>query len=115
MAANGISTLSTKQLRQTAKLDIAQLKRQGCTLNPDGSISSGPNPTLPFFRTNNSYDRTLLPTQYFGNVLFDNVAPLLEARPWSPVTVTTFLTSTVRLEDENILTLEDGTLDFAPE
>ena len=29
MAANGISTLSTKLARQTAKLDIAQLKRRG--------------------------------------------------------------------------------------
>ena len=29
MAANGISTLSTKQAKQLAKLDIAQLKRQG--------------------------------------------------------------------------------------
>ena len=29
MSANGISTLATKQLRQEAKLDVAQLKRKG--------------------------------------------------------------------------------------
>jgi hypothetical protein len=39
MAANGISTLSTKQLRQVAKLDLAQLKRQGTFTRPNnGSV-----------------------------------------------------------------------------
>lgn len=33
MAANGISTLSTKQAKQVAKLDIAQAKRQGKTVS----------------------------------------------------------------------------------
>ena len=41
MALNGISTLSTKLARQTAKLDIAQLKRRGYTLYADGTINSG--------------------------------------------------------------------------
>jgi hypothetical protein len=41
MAANGISTLSTKLERQTAKLDIAQLKRRGYTLYADGTENSG--------------------------------------------------------------------------
>jgi hypothetical protein len=41
MAANGISELSTKLARQTAKLDIAQLKRKGYTLYADGTINSG--------------------------------------------------------------------------
>jgi hypothetical protein len=40
MAANGISTLATKELRQKAKLDLASLKRQGYTLNADGTIES---------------------------------------------------------------------------
>ena len=41
MAANGISELATKAERQTAKLDIAQLKRRGYTLYADGTINSG--------------------------------------------------------------------------
>jgi len=41
MAANGISTLSTKQLRQVAKLDLAQLKRKGYTLYADGTTNFG--------------------------------------------------------------------------
>jgi hypothetical protein len=41
MAANGISTLSTKQLKQVAKLDLAQLKRRGYTLNVDGTENFG--------------------------------------------------------------------------
>jgi hypothetical protein len=31
MAANGISTLATKELKQKAKLDLAATKRQGTT------------------------------------------------------------------------------------
>ena len=41
MAANGISTLSTKQLKQVAKLDLAQLKRRGYTLNVNGTENFG--------------------------------------------------------------------------
>jgi hypothetical protein len=115
MAKNGISTLPTKGARQLAKLTIAERKRRGYTLNPDGSILSGPDPTAPFFRVNNTYDRTLLPTQYFDSVLYDNTKSLIPGRLWSPVTTDTVLTSTIRLEDEDIMTLEDGTADFAPE
>jgi hypothetical protein len=42
MAANGISTLATKELRQKAKLDLAALKRQGNVLNSDGTVYSTP-------------------------------------------------------------------------
>ena len=45
MAANGISTLSTKQDRQIAKLELAKLKREGYTLNADGTILGGPDRT----------------------------------------------------------------------
>lgn len=38
MALNGISTLSTKQARQIAKLDLVSLKRQGYTLDDAGNI-----------------------------------------------------------------------------
>jgi len=41
MSANGISTLSTKEARQKAKLDIAQAKRQGYSLYADGTINFG--------------------------------------------------------------------------
>jgi len=56
MAANGISTLATKELRQVAKLDLAALKR------------------------GESYDITQLPTQYSGNIIVDNpnIGGLLE-------------------------------------
>ena len=73
MAANGISTLLTKELRQKAKLDLAAAKR---------AADSNPRAT---------YDLTLLPTQYNGNVLIDNpnAGGLVEGRPWIE-TVSTF-------------------------
>jgi hypothetical protein len=46
MAANGISTLATKELRQKAKLDLASLKRQGYTLNADGTVADEVADTL---------------------------------------------------------------------
>jgi hypothetical protein len=73
MAANGISTLPTKELRQKAKLDLAAAKRA-----TDG------NPRA-------TYDLTTLPTQYNGNVLIDNpnAGGLVAGRPWIE-TVSTF-------------------------
>ena len=66
MAANGISTLLTKELRQKAKLDLAAAKRA-----TDG------NPRA-------TYDLTQLPTQYNGNVVLDNpnAGGLVVGRPW---------------------------------
>ena len=66
MAANGISTLETKQLRQVAKLNLAAINRAA-----DG------NP-----RT--TYDITQLPTQYEDNDIVDNpnVGGLVVGRPW---------------------------------
>jgi hypothetical protein len=54
MAANGISTLATKELRQVAKLDLAANNR---------SASSNPRA---------SYVITQLPTQYDDNAVVDN-------------------------------------------
>jgi hypothetical protein len=73
MSANGISTLATKELRQKAKLDLAAAKRA-----TDG------NPRA-------TYDLTLLPTQYNGNVLIDNpnAGGLVAGHPWIE-TVSTF-------------------------
>ena len=66
MAANGISTLSTKEERQKAKLDLAASNRAG-----DG------NPRA-------EYDITQLPTQYYGNNVTNNAnaGGLVQGRPW---------------------------------
>ena len=67
MSANGISTLPSKELRQKAKLDLAASTRAA-----DSNSRS-------------TYDIALLPTQYDGNVLIDNVSDsnvLTLGRPW---------------------------------
>ena len=86
MALNGISELATKQLRQEAKLTIAEAKRQGKTVADDGTISGSLDTTKPYYRTNNVLDVTELPTLYSGNTVVDNpnVGGLEESRPWDP-------------------------------
>jgi hypothetical protein len=66
MAANGISTLATKELRQKAKLDLAATNRAA-----DGNARA-------------TYDITQLPTQYDDNAVVDNpnVGGLVQGRPW---------------------------------
>lgn len=66
MAANGISTLATKELRQKAKLDLAASNR---------AAVGNPRAT---------YDITQLPTQYNDNdaVNNPNVGGLVVGRPW---------------------------------
>jgi hypothetical protein len=68
MAANGISTLATKEARQIAKLDLAATDRAA-----DG------NPRA-------TYDITQLPTQYNDDAVVDNPneSRLIEGRPWAP-------------------------------
>jgi hypothetical protein len=85
MSANGISDLATKQLKQVAKLDIAQAKREGRVVADDGSISGGVDATKNYYRARNQYDITQLPTQYSGNDLTDNpnAGGLVEGRPWT--------------------------------
>jgi hypothetical protein len=87
MSANGISTLTTKQAKQLAKLDIAQAKRQGKTVAVDGTTTGNIDPSQPYFRQNNIYDINLLPTKYSGNNIVDNANPdgLQLGRPWIPV------------------------------
>ena len=77
MAANGISTLATKELRQIAKLDLAQAKRRG---NEDSTIDFDKGE-----RILNTYDINLLPTKYSGNDIVDNPNPggLQQGRPWT--------------------------------
>ncbi len=65
MAANGISTLATKELRQKAKLELAAQDRAA-----DGRRSV--------------YDLSELPTKYVGNATVDNLnsGGLVIGRPW---------------------------------
>ena len=72
MAANGISTLGTKQLKQEAKIAIAQAKRQGKTVAKNGTVTGSINATKRYFRDANTYDLNLLPTKYVGNVSYNN-------------------------------------------
>lgn len=67
MSANGISTLSTKELKQKAKLDLAAIDR---------ARVGNPRAT---------YNIALLPTQYSGNVTVSNPHPLrlVVGRPWT--------------------------------
>jgi len=69
MAANGISTLSTKEARQLAKLNLAQTKRQS---------AGTPHRVLQYL------DVTELPTVYSGNTVVNNtnVGGLIQGRPW---------------------------------
>ncbi len=68
MSANGISTLSTKQLRQEAKLALAAAKRAA---DPERYPNATP-------------DLDLLPTKYSGNDIIDNpnTGGLQLGRPW---------------------------------
>jgi hypothetical protein len=77
MAANGISTLETKQLRQVAKLDLAATNRAA-----DG------NPRA-------TYDITQLPTQYDDNAVVDNAneGGLVVGRPWIAAPTYSFVTN----------------------
>ena len=66
MAANGISTLATKELKQKAKLDLAAIDR---------AAVGNPRAT---------YDISQLPTQYNNNSIIDNpnTGGLILGRPW---------------------------------
>lgn len=85
MAANGISSLSTKQAKQVAKLNIAQAKRQGKTVATNGTISGSVDPSKNYYRYWNTYNINDLPTKYSGNNVVDNAngAGLLTHRPWT--------------------------------
>lgn len=85
MSANGISTLASKQLKQEAKLAIAQAKRQGYDVAINGTIGPTANIAQPFYRTLNTANINILPTKYSGNTIVDNVVDgnvLITGRPW---------------------------------
>jgi hypothetical protein len=87
MAANGISTLGTKALKQVAKLDIAQAKKQGKVVAKNGTISGAIDATKNYYRINNTYSLAGLPTQYTDNAVTNNPnsGGLAVGRPWSSV------------------------------
>ena len=66
MAANGISTLATKELKQKAKLDLAAVNRAAVN------------------NARATYDITQLPTQYNDNTIVNNpnAGGLVIGRPW---------------------------------
>ena len=103
MAANGISTLTTKEAKQIAKLEYAQAKRKGrvITDDPGGVVGvygtwsddGTDDDTKNYYRTNNTYDATSLPDTYNGDdggttALYTqvddnpNTGGLLPKRPW---------------------------------
>lgn len=73
-STNLISILSTKQLKQEAKLGLAELRRQA-----NGNTSAN------YYRTWNVADINLLPTKYSGNNIIDNpnIGGLTDHRPWT--------------------------------
>ena len=79
MAANGISTLATKELRQIAKLDLVATNRAA-----DGNAR-------PY------YDLTQLPTLYDDNTVVDNenAGGLVVGRPWTSVAPTSYAFGTI--------------------
>ena len=94
MAANGISTLSTKQLKQEGKLSIATAKRQGKIVAVNGTISGSVDATKNYYRAANTLDTTLLPTKYNGNAITNNAntGGLVNGRPWSTTNPDTAIT-----------------------
>jgi hypothetical protein len=94
MAANGISRLSTKALKQVGKLNIAQAKKQGKTVARNGTITGTTDSTKLYYRAANTYAIADLPTQYTNNAITDNAntGGLKLTRPWSTVNVDTAIT-----------------------
>lgn len=84
MAANGISSLTTKQDKQLAKLTIAQAKRQGRVVSATGVISGAGDTSKNYYRPLNTLDISALPTQYVLNSMLDNpnTLGLIQGRPW---------------------------------
>tara|TARA_B100000902_G_scaffold368431_1_gene391767 strand:- start:49 stop:312 length:264 start_codon:yes stop_codon:yes gene_type:complete len=86
MAANGISTLANKKLRQDTKLAKAKAKREGRTVATDGTISGSVDASATSYRARNVLDATQLPTRYkTDNTLDDNAntGGLVTGRPWT--------------------------------
>jgi hypothetical protein len=74
MAANGISTLGTKQAKQEAKLALANADRAARNVVEPGRYAD------------TTADIDQLPTKYVGDTVFDNdnTGGLKQGRPWAP-------------------------------
>ena len=74
MAANNISTLATKQLRQEAKLALAEADRAARNVVEPGRYAD------------TTADIDQLPTKYVGDTVSDNdnTGGLKQGRPWAP-------------------------------
>ena len=86
MAANGISTLANKRLRQDRKLVLARAKREGKTIALDGTISGATDTDAVAYRARNTITHSQLPTRYdTDNSLIDNAntGGLVTGRPWT--------------------------------
>jgi hypothetical protein len=126
MAANGISTLATKQARQESKLDIAEAKRQGKVVAKNGTISGSVDSTKSYYRSNNVYDITSLPNPYdvgentTNSDETPNTGGLLLGRPWVaiaavavPETIEESVPTATLLELESWYDASDGS-SFTP-
>ena len=72
-SSNTISTsTNTKEARQIAKLDLAQLRRQA------GGVT-----TATYYRSYNDYDLDLLAAKYVGNTATNISNTLTQHRPWT--------------------------------
>ena len=87
MASNSISTLASKELKQTTKLTMAEAKRQGKVVALDGTWTGSANSSQPWSRTLSVLDLDLLPTKYSGNTIVNNdhgdPVTLEQGRPWT--------------------------------
>ena len=87
MSLNGISTLSTKQLKQNAKLRIVEAKRRGKNVAGDGTITGSVDSTKPYYRGAGILDKSLLATVYTNNTVTiqTHSSGLVPGRPWVTV------------------------------
>ena len=70
-SSNTIALLPTKEQRQIAKLELAQLRRQA------GGVTSS-----TYYRVYNTYDVDLLADKYVGNDTVNVTNTLTDHRPW---------------------------------
>lgn len=71
-SSNTIASLPTKEQRQIAKLELAQLRRQ-----------AGGNTSTNYYREFNIYNRDLLAAKYVGNTATNISNTLTNHRPWT--------------------------------
>lgn len=89
MAANGISTLSTKEARQDAKLALAGAKRKGRVITEGSGAWSDDgtdNVNAKYYRQGNTLDKTLLANPWEGNSYNvdddESTGAPVRGRPW---------------------------------